>query len=64
MIQRTDPRHVHVTLGPARRLISDELVKGADLVCREKDIAHLRGWSWPLRPDFAAQLAGQRLTCG
>ena len=61
VIQRTDPRHVHITLA-ARRLISDELVKGADLVCRGRDEAHLQNWLWPLRPGFAAMLAGRDLT--
>ena len=61
VIQRTDPRCVHITLA-ARRLISDELVKGADLVCRGRNKGRLENWSWPLRSDFAAQLAGRDLT--
>ena len=61
VIQRSDPRHVHITLA-ARRLISDELVKGVDLVCRGVEKAHLRTWTWPLRPSFAAKLHDRHVT--
>ena len=61
VIQRSDPRLVHITLA-ARRLISDELVKGVDLVCRGVEKAHLRTWSWPLRPSFADRLSRRHLT--
>ena len=55
VIKANDPRKLHITLA-ARRLITDQLVKGVDLVSRVRDIRELKNWTWPLRPHFAEQL--------
>ena len=41
VIKANDPRKLHITLA-ARRLITDQLVKGVDLVCRGRDIRELK----------------------
>ena len=55
VVKANDPPKLHITLAP-RRVITDQLVKGVDLVCRGRDIREMKNWTWPLRPHFAEQL--------